>query len=239
MINEFWYTNGTKFWYTNGTQICAIDECSCSNGDGFRGTKCSEDGAEFCEECDINDGFFLNVNNLNIQFQNRSYQNLYNNGLTSLDDSVYGYDWSETVNGKDHIDIYSAICSSRTCSCSNGSAAVGVGCPFHGEIQCDSCESGHHLFETNGTKTCKLNECDCPNGEGFKGSECQEHGTNVWNKFFCKTCDPGHSLENDHKSKYIFSVNISTGGGQRPGFFKNRVFYVLDELQKNREFCLY
>ena len=200
---------------------CNLNECSCSNGDSFGSDvqwecsgygpekqcvdqhKCSENGAEICEACNVDDGYFLNVNDLNVQFQTKSYETLYNDGLASLDDKIYGYDWSETFNGENHIEIYSAICSIRTCSCINGSAVVGVECPFHGEIQCDSCEIGHHLFETDGTKTCEINECGCSNGDGFKGTECPEHGVD-----FCETCDPGHSLENAHQSKYILSVNF-------------------------------
>ena len=135
------------FRFANETKICEIVECSCSNGDSFKGTKCSKEGTEFCEVCDIDDGYFLNVNNLNVQFQNRSYETLYNDGLASSDDNVYGYDWSETVDGEDHIGIYSAVCSNRTCSCTNGSAAVGVDCPFHGEFHCDACDTGFHLVD--------------------------------------------------------------------------------------------
>ena len=127
--------------------ICAINECSCSSGDSFIGTKCSEDGAEFCEECNIDDGYFLNINDLNVQFQNESYETLYNDGLASLDDNVYSYDWSETVDGEDLIEIYSAICSNRTCSCTNGSAVVGSYCPFHGELHCYACDTGFHLVD--------------------------------------------------------------------------------------------
>ena len=188
------------------TSTCEIHECSCPNGVGFRGTECSEHGVDFCKVCDHQDGFFLNVNDLNVQFKNESYDTLYNEGQLSgngsvYGDNVYGYAWGlDSDDFEEYIEITSAICTLRTCLCINGSAAVGIGCPFHSGIQCDACEIGHHLFETNGTKTCKINECGCSNGEGFKGIECPEHEVD-----FCQTCDPGHSLENAHQSKWSYS----------------------------------
>ena len=202
------------FRFANETKICAINECSCSNGDSFKGTKCSKDGAEFCEACNIDNGYFLNVNDLNVQFQTKSYETLYNDGLASLEDKVYGYDWSETFDGENHIEIYSAICSIRKCPCINGIDVVGVECQVHGENECvfnggwdptkpNGCDLGYHLdldLQSSLFKfKCTINECICRNGES-REDLCQERG----NGDSCETCDPGHSLENAHQSEYIF-----------------------------------
>ena len=45
-----------------------------------------------------------------------------------------------------------------------------------GTVQCKTCFEGYHLLETEGIRTCEVNECACPNGDGFRGTECREDG---------------------------------------------------------------
>ena len=163
----------------NGIKTCEIDECTCENGEGFSGKKCKGHGSTFCKVCDTDDGYFLNVNELDRQWTLTDYQMLLDNGKGAFNGTVYGYDWalenSFDIEITDHVEIESALCSLRICSCSSGSAKNGTGCPFHGELSCGTCDHGTHFaVELN---NCESNMCNCEFGDGFGSTNCTETST--------------------------------------------------------------
>ena len=54
------------------------------------------------------------------------------------------------------------VCEPNRCGCTNGQAAVGVGCLNHVMNACSSCDTGYYLGEG---KQCEAITCQCPYGQ--------------------------------------------------------------------------
>ena len=140
--------------------VCTSNTCSCTNGAAATGAACTSNGANICTSCS---------------------SEYYKTGNTCTGcRSGCGAGTRETT-----ACSYAAnrVCTSNTCSCSNGVKATGTACTSNSANICTSCNSGYHLSGTS----CVAYSCSCLNGAAATGAACTSNGANI-----CTSCSSGY-----------------------------------------------
>ena len=61
------------------------NQCNCEHGDAFDNVNCSVHDTTFCKPTSCDEGFFLNINGLNVEFESNVLTELGNNSKSAID----------------------------------------------------------------------------------------------------------------------------------------------------------
>ena len=125
----------------------AANTCTCMNGVAETGADCPVNGTAKCFAC--NTGW--TINNARTEC-NRKCANLCMHEQTQERIKITWLKWRTCV-----LHIFVAV---NTCSCKNGVAQTGTGCPASGAKKCASCNTGWTI--NYGATKCI---CTCKSGE--------------------------------------------------------------------------
>ena len=130
------------------------------------------------------------------------------------------------------FNVGTKTCDTTTCTCVNGTAALGTACPSNGDSLCASCDTSYALSngECLSTTTncgshngdvcegcdpgysligsfCEYNVCSCGNGTGASGVDCPVTGSEM-----CISCNSGFTLGSSGSCCSNTGYHVSVNG---------------------------
>jgi len=201
-----------SFKATEDATECTENECECAHGQGLMGDMCDANGDLGCASCNTGfelldgacscpKGSFLASDDATECTQNTCVCD-YGKGLTG--DSCSSNGEADCASCDLGFELQGGACScpkgsfvasddatecsENECACPHGEGFLGDLCATHGEVSCESCNTGFELFDgtcscpkgsflaSNAATECTQNTCVCDHGQGLTGKLCSANG---------------------------------------------------------------